>query len=76
MRASRRQPKLETMIHARRQAVTLELSFDGSDVITGRMVDSVGRCTDFVGWLGLAGAIELLSEEPPGQAPVVPPGQE
>jgi hypothetical protein len=39
--------------------VLLEL-FD-ADPIAGRLTDRRGHATEFVGWLGLAGAIETLT---------------
>jgi hypothetical protein len=43
--------------------LTLDLVVTGPDSITGRLSDPSGKSTDFVGWLGLAGAIEALSTE-------------
>ena len=44
-----------------RQSATLEMELLDGDPITGRLTDRAGHATDFVGWLGLAGAIESLA---------------
>jgi hypothetical protein len=40
----------------------LEFDLTDADSIAGRLSDPSGRATDFVGWLGLASAIESLSD--------------
>jgi hypothetical protein len=42
----------------------LDLVVTAPDSISGRLCDATGRVTEFVGWLGLAGALEALSAEP------------
>ena len=44
-----------------RQSATLEMELVDGDPIAGRLTDRTGHATDFVGWLGLAGAIEYLA---------------
>ena len=44
--------------------VTLELQ-RGSDPLSGRVVDEAGRSHDFVGWIGLASALEEVLVTPP-----------
>lgn len=56
------------MTPQRSRRLTLDLVVVGPDSITGRVSDASGRATDFVGWLGLAGAIEALSS---GRRPAV-----
>jgi hypothetical protein len=52
----------------RRTRLTLELVVTTPDSISGRLSDASGRGTEFVGWLGLAGAIEALSSAPRSKA--------
>jgi hypothetical protein len=49
---------------SQRTRLTLELVVTAPDSISGRLSDAAGRGTEFVGWLGLAGAIEALSSGP------------
>jgi hypothetical protein len=46
-----------------RRTLTLELEVSDADHVAGRLDDGHGHSTEFVGWLGLAGAIEALSDE-------------
>ncbi len=43
----------------------VDLVVTAPDSISGRVCDATGRATEFVGWLGLAGALEALSAETP-----------
>jgi hypothetical protein len=54
-----------------RHTLTLELEVDTGDGVAGRLSDAQGRGTDFVGWLGLASAIEAFSapDPPPAHPP-------
>ena len=51
---------------AAQQRFTLELDLEDTDSIAGRLIDQTGRATDFVGWLGLASAIECLATDTKG----------
>jgi hypothetical protein len=51
------------MTPQRSRRLTLDLVVTGPDSITGRLSDASGKGTDFVGWLGLACAIEALSSD-------------
>lgn len=67
MRAGRGGRILDSMRKPSRHTLTLELELDGAedaDAIAGRLSDSAGHGTDFVGWLGLASAIETLAGSP------------
>jgi hypothetical protein len=44
-----------------RQVLTLELESTDVDSLAGRLRDQDGHAADFVGWLGLAAAIECLT---------------
>jgi hypothetical protein len=57
-----------------RHTLTLELEVDTGDGVAGRLSDADGRGTDFVGWLGLASAIEAFSA--PDPLPAHPPPDE
>lgn len=46
-----------------RRTLTLELEMPDDDHVAGRLADGHGNSTEFVGWLGLAGAIEALSAD-------------
>jgi hypothetical protein len=54
-----------------RHVLTLELEFVGDDV-SGRLSDRAGDGREFVGWLGLAGAIELLAPSAPTPTNLTP----
>lgn len=56
-----------------RHTLTLELEVDADDDVTGRLVDADGHGADFVGWLGLASAIERLSAPPDTRPPSASP---
>jgi hypothetical protein len=44
--------------------LTLDLEVTAPDSISGRLCDTTGHVAEFVGWLGLAGALEALTAEP------------
>ncbi len=48
-----------------RRTLTLELDVVDQDSIIGRLSDATGRSTEFIGWLGLASAIEALATDEP-----------
>jgi hypothetical protein len=51
------------------RTLTLELVVSGPNSITGRVSDGTGKDsggTEFVGWLGLAGAIEAVATQGTG----------
>ena len=50
------------------RTATLELQLLAGDAVAGRLTDGTGRGADFVGWLGLAGAIEALTAPAPAEA--------
>jgi hypothetical protein len=51
-----------------RQRATFDLELLGSDPIAGRLTDPDGNTSEFLGWLGLARAIEALAEAIPPRA--------
>jgi hypothetical protein len=57
-------PQASGMTAQRSRRLTLDLVVTAPDSISGRICDATGRVTEFVGWLGLAGAIEALSTPP------------
>ena len=57
MRPRRRARTIAGMTSTIRLQVTLELR-QGTDPLSGRVIDEGGRNRDFVGWIGLARALE------------------
>ncbi len=51
------------------RTLTLELVYRAPDCISGRVSDATGAGTHFVGWLGLAGAIETHALAGPVRTP-------
>ena len=51
------------------RAYTLHLEITDADRICGRLSDLSGRGSEFLGWLGLASAIEALTDADPAPAP-------
>jgi hypothetical protein len=56
------------MTTLRRHQATLEMELIDGDPIAGRLTDRDGHAIEFIGWLGLARAIEALAEATPPRA--------
>jgi hypothetical protein len=52
-----------------RRTLTLELEDEHADSIVGRLSNEAGEAIEFVGWLGLAGALDEALEGAPADRP-------